>query len=394
MTNLKSNPKSHFIPDEDESTPARRRHARRVLTLLEGDDRERWIDELAYRTTPSIDFYIFSVFSAIVFSLGLFFNSPVLLVLGAVIAPIMTPVVGIALGIITGSNRFFRNSLSGLLVGCIIVFSISLLAGFINASFPPVTLDQAHIAARFSWEALLALTCGAIGITWSVAQDRGFSVLSSVLISYSLYLPVSVAGFGLGGRIPHLFPDGLIVFAVHLALGCLIAVLTLAYLGYRPQTLFGYTVGGTIALLSIILIIGLSATGAAYVGRIALPTYTPTLTPSVTPTVTPSTTPLPPTLTPTSTFTPTLTPTITLTPTQTPTSILGLIKYPDGAKIRATPGYNQEIIEFIANGTILWVMDTPPIQIDQQAWIQVIDPNGKKGWIWQALIITATPPKP
>ena len=41
----------------------------------------------------------------------------------------------------------------------------------------------------------------------------------NIALVYTLYLPLVVAGFGLGSSAPHLFPDGLVVFAMKAALG-------------------------------------------------------------------------------------------------------------------------------------------------------------------------------
>jgi hypothetical protein len=217
-------------------------------------------------------------------------------------------------------------------------------------------------------------------------------VLPSVGIAYSLYLPLCVAGFGVFGRVPHLFPDGLVVFLAYLSLGIVLSASTLVVYGYRPLTLFGYTVGSALALLGLVILIGISASGAAYVGRVALPTYTPTLTPTNTPTVTPSLTPKPPTSTPTHTPTLTQTPTATLTPSITPTPLWVMVKYADGAKLRAQPVYNSEIVALIANGAWVELLGEQVTDTEQRVWHKVRSGEQQVGWIWQALLAMPNTP--
>ena len=89
-------------------------------------------------------------------------------------------------------------------------------------------------------------------------------------------MPLALAGFGLGSQVPHLWPDGLVVFALHLAWSALLGALALALMGLRPLTLFGYTMSGTVALLGIILLIGISGASAVVGTGMGLPTPTPT----------------------------------------------------------------------------------------------------------------------
>ncbi|MCJ7532654.1 MAG: DUF389 domain-containing protein [Anaerolineales bacterium] len=390
MNSYRSNP----IPDESDSLPpARRRREKRLLTTFDAEEREKIVDELAHQLSPSFDFFVFSLLSGIIFSLGLLLNSPALLVLGAVAAPLMTPVIGIALGIVIGSARFFIRSLAGLLVSSLLVIITGALAGWLSRLNASLLLTQAQIHAHFSWDTFLVLVIGVILMAWMIIRGEHNPRLPSVVLAYGLYLPLAVAGLGLTSRFPHLWPEGLVIFAVYLALGSVIGALVLAVLGFRPLTLFGYTLGGAMALLGIILLIGLSATGAAFMGRIGIPTFTPTPTNTLTSTPTVTLTPIPPTLTPTSTMTPTLTPTATDTPTPSPTPYLAWVNggAAGGAYIRSQPGYGGKIIVTLANGSVVQLLDPQPVEADLQLWLHILTSDGVAGWIWNTLLVIPTP---
>jgi len=391
-------------PDNpDDLPPARRRRARRLLAPLDADERAAFLDELAHRASPSFDFFFLSLLSGLVLSAGLVLDSPPLLVLGAILAPMLAPFVGLSLGTVLGSASLFLRSLVGLLVGSLLVFFAGWVAGSLFLSgrltpyVGPLALTQAHLYALLSWANFLVLAVGAILTTASMAHaDTESPRLSpgvpSVALAYELYLPLAIAGFGLGSAVPHLFPDGLVVFAVYLAWGALLGALTLAVMGFRPLTLFGYTLGGAVALLSVILLIGISGAGAVIGARLGLPTPIPTPTPTLTATPTRTSTPVPPTLTPTPTvtLTPTLTPTRTPTPTATPILATVRTDLPEGARIRAIPG--GDTIGFLANNTLV-ILLPETLEKDGVTWVRLIAPDGKTGWIVQSLVmrITATP---
>lgn len=376
--------------DPDKLPPARRRRAHRLLTPLDADERAEFLDDLAHRASPSFDFFLFSLLAGAVLGVGLLVDSPALLVLGAVLAPLMAPAIGVSLGTVIGSVRYFLRSLAGLLIAGFLVLLAGFAAGFASQFWLPSDLTLAHLTAQLSWLNFLVLAIGAILTAAYVANSKTRPALPSVALAYELYVPLATAGFGLGSGVPDLWPDGLLVFAVHLAWGSLLGALTLAVMGFRPLTLFGYTLGGAVTLLGVILLIGISSTGAAFGAQIAIPTAVPTHTPTITPSLTPTLTPIPPTatLTPTATTTPTMTPTGTLSPTPTPVLALVQASTGGGAFIRSQPA--GEIITIVANGSLMQVL-AETVEEDGVTWVHVLSPDGVEGWMVQALLITATP---
>ncbi len=57
-----------FPNDPDRLPPARRRRARRLLTPLDADERAAFLDEIAHRTYPSFDFFLFSLLAGAIFA--------------------------------------------------------------------------------------------------------------------------------------------------------------------------------------------------------------------------------------------------------------------------------------------------------------------------------------
>jgi hypothetical protein len=382
--------------DPDQLPPARRRRARRLIAPLEPDDRVAFLDKVAHRASPSFDFFLFSLLAGAVIAGGFLLNSQPLLVLGAILSPLMAPVIGIALGTVVGSVRFFIRSLIGILIGGILVFSVGALAGYAARPWLPLDLTLANLNTQLSWETFLLVALGA-GLTSSAMVRSGKSAtLPSVALAYGLYLPISAAGIGLGSGEPFLFPDGLVVLALHISWAALFSALIFVILGFRPLTLFGYTVGAVVVLLGILVVIGVSGVGASFGAQIALPTPIPTSTPTQTPvppTKTPSLTPVPPSATATQTVTPTFTSTPTRTKTPTPTPILALINAGEagGAHLREEPGFQAPSITVLANGTPVQVLPDDPVQEGGGLWIHVRTLSGDEGWILQTLLVTATP---
>jgi hypothetical protein len=384
-------PTTEQTPDDpDRLPPARRRRARRLLTPLEADERTAFLDELAHRASPSFDFFLFSLACGLVLGAGLLLDSPALLVLGALLAPLMAPVVGLALGTVTGTVRFFLRSLTGLAIGSVLVFAAGMGAGIITRVWMPARLTQSYLHAQISWPDLLVMAVAAAFTAAALLDNERNPAVPSVGVAYELYLPLVIAGFGFTSGIPHFWPDGLVVFAVHLAGMVLVGAFTLAMFGFRPLTLFGYTVGAAVALIGVVLLVGLTGAGAAITGQVALPTPIPTATYTVTPTLPPTQTPVPPTLTPTLTLTPTITRTPTQTPTLTPTPVYGVIRTADnkGAVLRAQP--SGPVLRGYLDGTQVQLLPET-VNLNGVVWVRVVAPDGIKGWLVQSLLFGVTP---
>ena len=364
-------------------------------------DEAEGVEKVANQTSPSFDFFLFSVFSSAIIAVGVIFDSPALFVLGALAAPPLTPLIGISLGAVTGSIKFFTRRFIGSMIASGFVFLVGLLGGYASRAYPEADLDLAINHAQVAWPHILLLMAGTIFTTISLVQKRSSPILPSVALAYELYVPLAIAGFGLGSGTPHLFPDGLVVYATHLALVSLLGTVIFFVLGFRPLTFLGYTLGSVFTLLGVIALIGLSSAGAIVGGNVALPTETPTptMTPTaVPPTATASNTPVPPTLTPTPTV-PTATPSPTVTPTSTltpkPTPIYAEIAASGdfgGGRIRSEPTFDSSIVIILLNGNLVEILDPSPTLDDSgRRWIHVKVEDGREGWILESIIQISTP---
>lgn len=395
-------PKINQTPDDpNELPPARRRRVSRQLTPhLSTDDDTSILDDFALRITPSFDLFLFSIIAVISITIGYFIDSPAFLILGALLAPTMTPITGIALGMVTGSTRFFSRSLVSLLLTIFLVLLISTFVGYLGNTIGIPKMIQIYYHSQLTWTNLSVLGIGVILTTYSLVKAKRKETIAGVAINYGLFLPLAAAGLGLGSGIPHLWPDGLVIFAIHLAFSALLSAITLVILGFRPLTLFGLTAGSAVLLFAVIIMLGLSGVGAAFFGEIAIPTpipsatSSPTATHSPTATSTITSTPVPPTNTPSPSATSSITPSPSPSLTASPTPIYALVAVPEdlkGAFLRAAPGFNEEILTSALNGTLVEILIDVPVEADKVLWLRIRLPDGREGWMLQSALIAATP---
>jgi hypothetical protein len=383
-----------FTPlDRNSRLPrARRRRARRMLVPPSAGERAALMDDLARRASPSFEFFLLAFFCGIILGGAYLLDSPALLLLGILVAPVLTPWVGLTLAIQTGSWRFFFLTLAGLLVASLLVFFSGVLAGWAGHLWLPLPFFHANIHSHLWWLDLFLVALGAALMTIQFTRSEKKPILPSIMLAYGLFLPLSAGGVGMGIGDARIWPDGVLVFLVHLALAMLVSGIVLAAMHFKPAKAGGYILPIMLGLLALAALFYF--TGLIQIirdGIIATRQTAPTPTMLVLPSTTPVTTQPP---APTSTFTPSSTPQPqpSITPTPLPTAAYAIINSPTGggACVRSEPGGG--ICTVLTNGIIVQVL--PEIQsVNGNNWVRVLW-NDVNGWVLAGVLTatTETPP--
>ena len=397
------------------SSRARRRRAqRRAYFPTDKGERAALFTHLAKRAFPSYELFIFALVAGAIMGLGYFLDSQSLLFFGVLVAPLLTPWIGMSLGIVAGSGRLFIQTISALIVSSILLIMGGVIAGYATRIFPqPRTFNEAFHQSRLWAPDFFVLAIGAILITLSFVRSEQRPYLPSALVAYKFFLPLCAAGFGFGSGIEGLGMPGLMVFLVYFAWATIFCILTLFFLRFYPTSLVGFSFTGFILILLLAWLA--TSTGALdwIQVRAGLATPKPEPTVPTTPTL-----PLVPTITPTETLepvtavigVPTLTPSrtptprssITIPPTEPPTStvtaeptpIIALIRASEGggAFIREKPG--GIVVATLGNGSTVTIIPDDFQEVNNVVWVHVfaiVNDVRVEGWMIQAVLVTATP---
>jgi hypothetical protein len=398
---MEQNPEEYF-PSEPQShiNEARRRRRRKLLVPSGRSERTLYVNEIAKRLIPGVDFFLFSMLCGLVLGAAILLDNPAIFILAALIAPFMAPVVGLGFSAAVGSITFFLQSIGGLLIGSVFVFAGGALGGWLSKMFTTLNLTQARFHTSFSIPDFILLTIGAcLAIYLTVRVPKSRSLVASVALAYEIYVPIAVAGFGLTSGIAGFFGGALKLAAVNIAWVLLIGTIVLAILRLRPFTFFGYLLTAVMLGAAVYLVVVSSALGTAVQKQLD-PFNTKVPTPSsnlVVPTIT--LTPEPPTpfvqvvpseTTPTNTLVPTRTPTVTITPKPTPVWAKVFSSSSTGVVVRKAAGFSGGYLTSLLNDSPVQVLpDT--VFLDGQYWSHIILEDGREGWIVRSLLLTATP---
>jgi hypothetical protein len=365
---------------------ARQRRASRMLTQLRADEREAFLEDLARLVTPGFDLYVRLLAAGLLIGVGFRLDQRALLMAGVLVAPIMAPVVGLALSSVSGSARFFLRELGSLAVGLVLLAVASGLTG--GLGLPEG--DSSILAAGHMKLNLIdfgLLLGGSIVLAYVLARRSQLSALASVAVGYELLLPLGAAGIGLVSNDPELWQGALLTFGLHLTWAILAGMGTLVVLGFRPLVGGGRSLPAAVALIGVMGLLSAVGLGASVIAAAPTPTPTPTATPTATATGTA-------TITPTATRTPlptaTASPTATETGTATPLPPRAVVFGGGEAGVILRDAPNGNLVAGVFHGMPLELIGGP-LRVGEQLWWQVRTETGQEGWIVGTFVATLTP---
>lgn len=203
-------------------------------------------------------FWIMLALSAVIATAGVLSDSAATVIGAMIIAPLATPIMGLALGLAKGSARAALGSAGFVVAGVVLVVAVGALFSLVL----PTTFNLAsngQIASRTSPGLLDLVAAVATGFAGAIALARRdvAAVLPGVAIAISLVPPLAVAGVCFGAGSPSLAAGAMLLFlsnAVALVLAGTIVFATTGY-GVGPATLAGPSRRRTYVIVTLVLVI-------------------------------------------------------------------------------------------------------------------------------------------
>ena len=165
---------------------------------LEEDRRREVYFEVDSNALGNMEYYVLIFLSCMIATLGLLNNSEAVIIGAMIVAPLMNPTMGIAMGIVRGDAVLLGRSIKTLAIGVLIAIAISCGVSFLIPNITDVT-DLSQVMGRTSPNILdigIALAAGAAG-AFAISRKKIASSLAGVAIAVSLMPPLAVTGIGL-----------------------------------------------------------------------------------------------------------------------------------------------------------------------------------------------------
>jgi len=197
-------------------------------------------------------YLVLMALSTMIATFGLFGDSSPVVIGAMILAPLMGPIISLAMGTLRQDGLLVKNSLITILWGIILGLFFSILITWIT----PLEVLNNQIVARIRPNLLdlgIAIASGIAG-AYAYSKEEISKTLAGVAISVALVPPLAVAGIGIGWMDWSVFGGAMLLLGTNLAGIVMAASLTFLMLGFSP---FRLAVRGLIISLGIMIAIAL-----------------------------------------------------------------------------------------------------------------------------------------
>jgi uncharacterized hydrophobic protein (TIGR00271 family) len=171
------------------------------LKPLFSEEQQEIIDEISASASPGFDFFLLVVLSSSIATLGLITNSAAVIIGAMLLAPLMSPIIGLGLASLTGDSKLLTNSVSALIRGALLAILLAILVTAINRVLPIVSLQELpqEILARTRPTPIdLAIAlAGGLAAAYAMTRPNLSAALPGVAIATALMPPLCTIGIGI-----------------------------------------------------------------------------------------------------------------------------------------------------------------------------------------------------
>jgi len=177
------------------------RKIRQIIHPPTAAEREEIIDELTQSAMPGFDYFLLVVLSCSIATMGLITDSPAVIIGAMLVAPLMSPIIGLGLASITGKGKLAERSVEALAMGAGLAVVLSVIMTLINRSLPFVLLYElpSEVLARThpSPIDLVIALAGGLAAAYAMTRPNISAALPGVAIATALMPPLCTVGVGI-----------------------------------------------------------------------------------------------------------------------------------------------------------------------------------------------------
>lgn len=150
------------------------------------------IEEISIGSEPGLRFYILVIVSTMIAGFGLTMNSTAVIIGAMLVAPLMTPIFGMALALVRGDARLLGRASQAELAGVAAAIAMGFLLGFVYPSLEP-TPEMISRTQPQLFDLLVAIFSGFAG-AYALVDEKISPALPGVAIATAIVPPLANTG--------------------------------------------------------------------------------------------------------------------------------------------------------------------------------------------------------
>lgn len=177
-------------------------------------------------------YVVLMVLSTVLATVGLYLNSGSVIIGAMLLAPLMSPIISMAMSLLRYERKLFRQSFYKVCLGIFLALGVSALLSLLSP-YQPFTQEMQGRLHPSTLDLLVAFAAGVAG-AYTKSYKEILQSLAGVAIAVALVPPLAVAGIGLGRLDLVFFQQAFLLFATNLVGIILAATLSFRVLGFSP----------------------------------------------------------------------------------------------------------------------------------------------------------------
>ncbi len=228
---------------------------KKVIPLFSYASEERFRDlfvALRDDARMSSAYVVLMFLSTMLATVGLYLNSSSVVIGAMLLAPLMSPIVSLAMGMLRQDRRMLKKSIKKISIG---VGLALFAAALVTLLFPhkPVTDEMLARLSPSLLDLAVAIFAGIAG-AYTKSYKEILQSLAGVAIAVALVPPLAVAGIGLGRLDLDFFSQAFLLFSTNLVGIVVAATLTFRLLGYSAVVRDKRNISVVLLILALITI--------------------------------------------------------------------------------------------------------------------------------------------
>jgi uncharacterized hydrophobic protein (TIGR00271 family) len=188
--------------------------------------------QLRENSRPSQNYVVLMTLSVILATLGIFANSSPVIIGAMILAPLMSPIISLSMGVLRQDRSLIKKSLLTVGLGLFIGYLFAIILTFIT----PINDMNIEITSRIKPNIIdlgIAVISGAAG-AYAHSREEIAKTLAGVAISVALVPPLAVSGIGIAWLNWDVFFGAFLLVLTNLTGMVLAGALTFLFTGYSP----------------------------------------------------------------------------------------------------------------------------------------------------------------
>ncbi len=248
---------------EEKSTPSRRLRLRfklrKLIPAVSLEQRAEVRVNMRDAAHPDFDYFVLVILSSIIATLGLLTNSAAVIIGAMLVAPLMSPIIGLGLGSLMGDETLLKDSFSAIIRGALIAIVIAIILTWVNASLPFTTFQDlpSEVLARTRptpIDLLIALA-GGLAAAFALATPSISAALPGVAIATALMPPLGTVGIGVAMGRWDVAGGALLLFITNSVTIAFASTLVFWVMGFSPGVQNGKYVPRSLTLSALVTLL-------------------------------------------------------------------------------------------------------------------------------------------